>query len=95
MNHGITHIECSTSARLDDQNMTSCQKKNQLASFIRGFACSSHSATQLAEEPVSNAPDLRTFKESHSSGNPLKSIYVDSASQQISMLDYIFTLSRL
>jgi hypothetical protein len=61
-------------------------KQYELASVISGFACSSHSVTHLDEEPVSSAPDLRTFKESHSSGNPLKSVYVDLARKQISML---------
>lgn len=61
-------------------------KQYELASVISGFACSSHSVTHLDEEPVSSAPDLRAFKESHATGNPLKSVYVDSARKQISML---------
>jgi len=67
--------------------MKRCKAKQyELASVISGFACSSHSVTHLDEAPVSNAPDLRTFKESHSLGNPLKSVYVDSTRKQISML---------
>jgi hypothetical protein len=62
-------------------------KQYELASVISGFACSSHSVTHLDEEPVSSAPDLRTFKEAHSSGNPLKSVYVDAARKQIGMLE--------
>lgn len=74
----------STTAKLAD---LSCKAKQYgLALVISGFACSSHSVNHLAEEPVSNAPDFRTFKESHSLGNPLKSIYVDLRRNQIIML---------
>jgi len=53
--------------------MKTCKAKQyELASIISRFACSSDSVTHLDEASVSNAPDLRTFKESHSLGNPFE-----------------------
>ena len=55
----------------------------KLALSINGLALSSHSVVHLAEDPVSKAPFLSNFKESHASGKPLKKCCAGSPTNEL------------